>query len=112
MTEILGLILMGIGLFFNFAGTLGLLRLPDVYSRLHAANKAVTLGTSSILLGVFFMSPASQEGLKALLCMLFLLLTAPAGAHALAKGAYHYGVPMWSGSVVDRYGPDIRKVKK
>jgi len=97
------MVIMAFGLFFNFAGAVGLVRLPDVYSRVHAANKAVTLGTCSILFGAFVMFPLSQEGLKALLCIVFLLLTAPTAAHAIARGAYHYGVPLWEGSVVDKY---------
>ena len=53
MIDILGFTLIGIGLAFNIFGCVGLFRLPDVYSRLQAATKCVTMGTCSILLGVF-----------------------------------------------------------
>ncbi len=112
MIELIGGVLVVIGIFFDFAGTVGLLRLPDLYTRLHAANKAVTLGTCSILLGTFLTMPFSNEGIKALLCILFILLTAPTAAHAIARGAYKYGIPLWEGSVVDRYKEDMKKKAK
>jgi multicomponent Na+:H+ antiporter subunit G len=109
MNEIVGTIFISIGLFFNFAGSLGLVRLPDVYNRLQAATKCVTLGTCSILFGLFVISPISQEGFKAILCILFILLTSPTAAHAIARGAYIYGVPLWKKSVVDSYKAEIKK---
>lgn len=109
MNEMIGLTFMAIGLFFNFAGAVGLVRLPDLYNRLQAATKCATLGTCAILLGAFLIFPTSQEGLKSLLCIVFILLTAPTAAHAIARGAYHYGVPLWEGSVVDRYKADAGK---
>jgi len=112
MNEIAGMIFISIGLFFDFAGCVGLVRLPDVYNRLQAATKCVTLGTCSILFGAFIMLPGSQEGYKALLCIVFILLTSPTAAHAIARGAYHYGVPLWKGSVVDRYRTEAKKIKK
>ncbi len=109
MNEIIGLIFMGIGTFFNLAGAIGLLRLPDVYTRLQAATKCVTLGTCSILFGAFLFFPTSGDGLKSLLSIVFILLTAPTAAHAIARGAYHYGVPLWKGSVVDKYKSEFGK---
>ena len=88
MNETIGLIFMGIGMFFNLVGSLGLVRLPDVYNRLQAATKCVTLGTSSILFGAFLFFPGSQAGLKCLLTIVFVLLTSPTAAHAIARGAY------------------------
>ena len=103
MNEIIGLILIGIGVIFDLAGCVGLIRLPDIYNRLQAATKCVTLGTCSVLLGIFVITGFSTSGLKALLCMVFVLITSPTGAHALARGAYRYGVKLWKGSVKDEY---------
>ena len=99
----LGLILISVGVFFDLAGCIGLIRLPDVYNRLQAATKCATLGTCSILLGIFVIQGFSASGTKALLCLVFVLLTSPTGAHALARGAYIYGVKLWEGSVKNEY---------
>ena len=106
MNEIIGLIFISIGLVFDFFGCLGLVRLPDVYNRLQAATKSVTLGTCSILLGTFIIVGWTGAGLKSLLCIIFLLLTSPVAAHAIARGAHRAGVKLWDKSVIDRYTED------
>ncbi len=106
MSSVFGLILITIGLAFDVFGCLGLVRLPDVYNRLQAATKCVTMGTSSILFGVFLIVGPTAAGMKALLCLVFLLLTAPVAAHAIARGAHRSGVKLWEGSVIDKYAQD------
>ena len=106
MNEIIGYIFIGIGLVFDFFGCLGLVRLPDVYNRLQASTKSVTLGTCSILLGLFLFKGFTAAGIKALLCILFIVLTSPVSAHALARGAHKSGVKLWSNSVCDKYAED------
>lgn len=106
MNEIIGSIFIAIGLFFNFFGCLGLLRLPDIYNRLHSSIKCVTLGTSSILLGLFLFKGFSPAGVKALLCIVFLMLTAPVSAHVLARSAHKSKVKLWEKSVCDKYEKD------
>jgi len=103
MIDVIGLILISVGLFFDFVGCLGLVRLPDVYNRLQAATKCITLGTCSILFGTFLMSGFTAAGMKALLCAGFLILTSPVSAHALARAAYKSGVKLWEKSVIDEY---------
>ncbi|MFH0764654.1 MAG: monovalent cation/H(+) antiporter subunit G [Candidatus Omnitrophota bacterium] len=109
MNNTIGLSLIVVGLVFDFFGCLGLVRMPDVYNRLQAATKCVTLGTCTIMLGVFVISGFNAVGIKALLCGLFLLLTSPTAAHALSRGAYRAGVKLWDKSVVDKYGNDKPK---
>ncbi len=106
MNETLGLIFISIGLVFDLIGCFGLLRMPDVYNRLQATTKCVTLGTSSILLGVLFFKGFGPTGIKAILVGVFLLLTAPVAAHALARGAYRSGVKLCEKSVCDDYAKD------
>ncbi len=106
MNEQIGIIFISLGLAFDLFGCVGLVRLPDVYNRLQASTKCVTLGTSSILLGTFLMVGFTAAGFKAILCTLFLLLTSPVAAHAIARGAHRSGVKLWEGSVVDRYKED------
>lgn len=106
MHEIIGGIFIVIGLVFDFFGCLGLIRFPDVYNRLQASTKCVTLGTCGILFGLFLFKGFSAAGMKAILCILFLLLTAPVSAHALARGAHKSGVKLWEKSVCDKYEED------
>lgn len=106
MSDTVGLIFILVGLAFDVFGCLGLVRLPNVYNRLQAATKCVTMGTCSILFGTFLIVGFIAAGIKALLCIVFLLLTAPVAAHAIARGAHRSGVPLWTGSVVDRYAED------
>lgn len=102
----IGLIFIIIGLIFDFLGCLGLIRLPDVYNRLQASTKCVTLGTCSILFGLFLFKGFSASGIKAVLCILFIILTAPVSAHALSRAAHISGVKLWDKSVCDKYADD------
>ena len=106
MSNIIGLIFIGVGLAFDLFGCLGLVRLPDVYNRLQAATKCVTLGTCTILFGTFLIVGVTAAGLKALLCIIFLVLTSPVSAHAIARGAHRAGVKLWERSTVDKYKED------
>ena len=107
MSETIGFIFISVGLAFDVFGCLGLVRLPDVYNRLQAATKCVTLGTCSILFGVFLIVGfRSSAGVKLLMSIVFLILTSPVAAHAIARGAHRAGVKLCEGSVVDRYAED------
>ncbi len=106
MSEIIGAIFIIVGLVFDIFGCIGLIRLPDVYNRLQATTKCVTLGTCSILFGTFILKGFCATGIKALLVAIFLLLTSPVAAHALARGAHKSGVKLWEKSVCDKYAED------
>jgi len=108
MSEVIAGIILVVGLAFNIFGCVGLVRLPDVYNRLQAATKCVTLGTCLILVSVMVSAWGTSTPLvfKALLCMVFVLITSPTAAHALARGAHASGVDLWEKSVVDRYRQD------
>ncbi|MFH1397011.1 MAG: monovalent cation/H(+) antiporter subunit G [Candidatus Omnitrophota bacterium] len=106
MNEIIGTIFIIIGLVFDLFGCVGLIRLPDVYNRLQATTKCVTLGTCSILIGTLVLKGFGATGIKALLTVIFLLLTSPVAAHALARGAHKSGVKLWEKSVCDKYAED------
>ena len=82
-----------LGSFFLAVGTVGLLRLPNVYNRMHATTKATTLGAGLVALaGWIYYGPAG-DGLKALVTVAFLFLTAPTGAHMISRAAQRMDVP-------------------
>lgn len=90
-------LLVAVGAFFLIVGTVGLLRLPNVYNRLHATTKATTMGTSSIALATWVYHAPAGEGLPALVTVVFLFLTAPTGAHLISRSAERMGVEFLEG---------------
>jgi len=114
MSDIIGYILVTIGILFDIFGCIGLVRFPDVYNRLQASTKCVTLGTILVLVGVAFIHSCGPISAKAIICAVFILITSPTAAHAIAKGAYASGVKLWENSVVDKYAErkDKEKGKK
>ncbi|MGQ3413525.1 monovalent cation/H(+) antiporter subunit G [Natrinema sp. LN54] len=81
-----------VGVFFLTVGTVGLLRLPNVYNRMHATSKPTTLGTAAIFLAGFVEFGPGSEGLTALIGIVFLFLTVPTGAHMIARAAERIGI--------------------
>lgn len=112
MSETAAFIVIGLGLAFDVFGCVGLFRLPDVFTRLQASTKCVTLGTCLILFGVFLYAGFSSTGGKALICLFFVLLTLPTGAHALARGAYKYGIRMRMPYLLDKYAEAEEEERK
>ena len=87
MSEPLALLLVYTGLFFFAAGSIGLLRLPDLFSRLHALSKADNLGLGLIALGTALLEGSLVTGLKLLLIWLLVLAASAASAHLIARQA-------------------------
>ncbi|MCG8589197.1 MAG: monovalent cation/H(+) antiporter subunit G [Proteobacteria bacterium] len=85
--------------------SLGLLRLPDLYTRMHASTKPATLGVSLLAVALAVHSGELGIAVRALLIVFFFLLTAPVAAHRLGLAAYRAGVPRWEGTVRD----DLRR---
>ena len=122
MLEILIYILLGIGIFFNVLAGVGLLRFPDVYTRLHAGTKCTTFGSificgSVVILGLKMWYQGSTDGsvlaIHTVGALVAILLTNPTGAHAIARAAHKSGVePV--GAVIDslRKKPTKKTVKK
>jgi multicomponent Na+:H+ antiporter subunit G len=73
-------------------GLIGVFRMPDFFTRLHAASVIDTMGTMFILIGLMIYSGFNLVSVKLLLIMVFILITTPAAAHALAKSALHGGL--------------------
>lgn len=106
MTELqiaASIILVLSGIFFMFVGSLGVIRMPDFYSRTHAVSTSDTLGILMVIIGLIIYEGATINSLKLLLIVLFVALSNPIGTHALARAAYKRGVkPLLN-------GPDINK---
>ena len=84
------------GAFFGLVAAVGLVRLPDVYTRAHAASKSDTLGAVLALAGAAVAIQADIATIKALLLLLFLFLTNPTAAHAIARAAREQGIEPWT----------------
>ncbi|MGJ9381653.1 monovalent cation/H(+) antiporter subunit G [Salipaludibacillus sp. CF4.18] len=96
LIEIIISILLLIGGGLTFIGSIGILRFPDVYGRLHAATKSATLGVISIMFATFFYFWFTHDIFvgKLLLTILFVFLTAPVAAFMVSKAAYNTGIKM------------------
>lgn len=80
-----------LGATLTFLAAVGLFRLPDLYTRMHAASKAGTAGSGLLLLAVAIQSGEGDTWIKCLLAIVFFFLTAPVSAHLLAKAAVRHG---------------------
>ncbi len=89
-----------VGAVFALVGSIGLTRLPDLYSRLHGPTKATTLGVGGTLIGsaTFFSAMQNSPSFHEILVLLFLFMTAPVSAHLMAKAALHMKLPNVSGA--------------
>ena len=86
--NILSMISLAMGSFFIFSGSLGLIKLPDVFSRIHAAGLIDTLGSGFVVLSLVLYSGFTLVSFKLLLIPLFLLFTSPISSHAISLFAY------------------------
>lgn len=98
--EIIGLVVLWIGVGFCVAGVVGIIRMPDLYCRLHASGKVATVGLCGLLLGAAVLMPSIA--LKAIALAIFAFLTLPVSTHAIAAAAHRHGVPMISRKAVGK----------
>ena len=112
ISDILTVIFMAGGLFFMALAALGLVRMPDVYHRMHATTKGVTLGITGLLIAAAITlsnhpdaSPIRIITLVSLV-IIFSFIANPVGAHLLAKAAHLDGAPVWEGTLRDELDED------
>ncbi|MGG3800659.1 monovalent cation/H(+) antiporter subunit G [Metabacillus fastidiosus] len=107
-SELIAVLLILIGTIFSFFSAIGLIRLPDVYTRSHAASKSSTMGVLFILVGtfLFFMMEEGYFSIRLFLGIFFVFLTAPVAAHVIVRAAYRSKVELAKESVQD----DLKKV--
>lgn len=80
------------GVFIGFTGALGILRMPDFYTRLHPAGKSDTLSQALIVTGLLLQAGDVNTGVKLVMVTVFLFLTAPTATHAISQAAYRDGL--------------------
>lgn len=80
------------GAFFTVVGAFGLLRMPDIYTRLHASGVLDPFGVCLVLIGLMFQAGLTLVTVKLIFLILLLLFTSPVACHALARAALHHGI--------------------
>lgn len=113
IADIIIVALVVVGLVFTVVTVIGILRLPDVYTRAHAASKSATLGVMSLLLGVFFHFWWNEGhfSIQLILGIAFLFITSPIGGHLMSRAAYMSGVKPTELTVGDDLKEAIDKKK-
>lgn len=101
MREIVASLLLLVGAVFTFLAALGLVRLPDLFMRLQATTKASTLGVGALAVAVAVHYATGGVSARAMLVLAFVFITAPAGAHAIARAAHRSGTPLGPRTLAD-----------
>ena len=96
--DILIFVSLFLGLFFFGVGVVGLLRLPDVYCRMHATTKCDTLGGELILVALILHYGMTAASVRLIIMIIFIWITSPTAAQVIAKAAYRNDYPMVDGS--------------
>jgi multicomponent Na+:H+ antiporter subunit G len=101
ITDWLTAVLWLAGASFALLAAIGVLRMPDVFTRMQASTKASTLGLGCLLAGTVLQLSDTASIVRAASIGAFVMLTSPVAAHVIARAAYQADVPLWSGTVVD-----------
>ena len=98
---IAGLLIAGAA--FLLLASVGVVRMPDLFARMHATTKAATLGASFMLIAVAVHAGETGVAVRALAIILFMYITAPVVAHIIGRAAHYIGVPLWKGTIIDEF---------
>ena len=107
MTNLLTGVMWVAGSAFALLAAVGVLRMPDVFTRMQASTKASTLGLGCLLIGAALQLGDFASFIRVLSIGAFILLTAPVAAHVVARAAYLADVPLWDGTVLDERRRDL-----
>lgn len=94
------------GSLFMLLAAIGILRLPDLLTRMHATTKAAALGVMLIMLAAAIHFAETSIVARALAIVVFILMTAPVAAHVIGRAGYFVGSKLWSGTVKDELRPN------
>lgn len=116
MTNIITAVLATLGALFILLAGIGILRMPDTYLRMAVTTKAATLGVGLLLLAAALYFNDLSTTTRVVAIIIFILLTAPVGAHLIGRASYIVGNKLWEGSVVDdlegKYAKSAKKDRK
>ena len=101
MKETVTSLLMLTGAVFAFLAAMGILRFPDLFSRMQAATKGSAFGVTCVLLAVAVHFGELGIATRAVVTIVFVVVTAPVAAHMIGRAAYFVGVPLWQGTITD-----------
>ncbi|ASQ45753.1 monovalent cation/H(+) antiporter subunit G [Legionella clemsonensis] len=101
MNQIIALFAVSIGSFFIFIAAVGILKMPDIFIRMHAATKAGTLGCGLILIGATIYFLQIQVAIESFLTLIFIYITAPIASHLIARSAYAQNVKLSPSTTID-----------
>ena len=101
MTEWVTAVLLLVGVTFMFLAAIGVVRMPDLFTRLQTTSKATTLGAGCVFFSVALHFADFGVAFRVLLIISFFFLTNPVAAHMIARAAYFVGVPLWKENWVD-----------
>ncbi len=110
MIEILTATMWVAGAGFALLAAVGLLRMPDVFTRMQASTKASTLGLGCLLLGAALQLGDFASFIRVISIGAFILLTTPVAAHVIARAAYLADIPLWEGTVLDDRRRDADRI--
>lgn len=114
MTDIIVITLSTLGTLFILLAAIGVVKMPDLYLRISVTTKAATLGIGLILIAAAFYFNDPSITARVLAIIVFMLLTAPVGAHMIGRASYFTGVKMWHKSKIDelegQYDPKTHKL--
>ena len=110
MTDIVTAVLWLAGSAFALLAAVGVVRMPDVFTRMQASTKASTLGLACLLMGAAVQMGDFASFIRAASIGAFVLLTTPVSGHVIARASYFAGVPLWQGTVLDERKQDGTRV--
>lgn len=105
LADVGGALLLVVGAGFMLIAGLGVVRFPDLMLRMHAATKAGAMGVGLIGLAAAASFDDASAVTRALIMVMFIMITLPVAAHVIGRAAYFAGVPLWSGTVLDELRP-------
>lgn len=109
MSGVATAVLMLLGSAFCLLGAVGMVRMPDLFTRLQAATKTGTLGVGCIMVGVAVHFGDLGITARSVLVVVFLFMTAPIAAHVIARAAYFVAVPLWDRTAIDELKDAIER---
>jgi multicomponent Na+:H+ antiporter subunit G len=107
LQELIGVVLLTFGLAFNFLGVVGVLRLPDTYTRLHASGKTGTVGVAFLCLGAAVLTPV--DAFKLIVLALFIAFAGPVASHAIAAAVNRSNQPHHLDEDLATTEPDVEE---